>query len=246
MEPQPVGVVLEAAVHDHLRDVGLRRDAVQGEPGDPHVHAIVVAVAAHEHDGPVEPGGQLREAVDELRVRGERGAVGAIPSPAAIPESQTWLPWRRALPIKFARHRRIAFGRMGITNSGGAARVSGVPSRRIAAGPYPGSVFYASTGTFALTHTCNTWTAQALQVGGLPVAASGVALADEIGAGGAAALKSLVVDSISAFLAPIRERRASYAVADAGRVLERGARRARALADETLAQVRQAMGMVYG
>jgi len=73
-----------------------------------------------------------------------------------------------------------------------------------------------------------------------------VALADEIGAGGATALKALVVDSVSAFLAPIRERRASYDEADARRVLERGARRARGLADETLDQVRAAMGMVYG
>src|SRR6266550_1485108 len=73
-----------------------------------------------------------------------------------------------------------------------------------------------------------------------------VALADEIGAGGATALKALIVDSVSAFLAPIRERRASYGEADARRVLERGARRARGLADETLDQVRAAMGMVYG
>ncbi len=35
-----------------------------------------------------------------------------------------------------------------------------------------------------------------------------VALADEIGGGGAAALKAVVVDSITALLAPIRERRA--------------------------------------
>ena len=88
--------------------------------------------------------------------------------------------------------------------------------------------------------------ANLLRIAALCAGRDPVALADEIGAGGAAALKSLVVDSVSAFLAPIRERRASYTVADAGRVLERGARRARALADETLAQVRQAMGMVYG
>ncbi len=73
-----------------------------------------------------------------------------------------------------------------------------------------------------------------------------VALADEVGAGGAAALKAVVVDSVSAFLAPIRERRAMYDEADVRRVLERGARRARGLADETLDQVRAAMGMVYG
>lgn len=43
-----------------------------------------------------------------------------------------------------------------------------------------GSVFYAATGTYSATYTCNTWTAQALQVGGLPVTASGVVLVDQI------------------------------------------------------------------
>jgi hypothetical protein len=33
--------------------------------------------------------------------------------------------------------------------------------RRIGAGLYPESVFYASTGTYNLSHTCNTWTADA-------------------------------------------------------------------------------------
>jgi tryptophanyl-tRNA synthetase len=60
-----------------------------------------------------------------------------------------------------------------------------------------------------------------------------VALAEEIGGGGGAALKRVVVDSVSAFLAPIRERRALYDDADARRVLEQGALRAGALADET-------------
>src|SRR5262249_26275578 len=40
--------------------------------------------------------------------------------------------------------------------------------RRIGTGPYPQSVFYASTGTYNLGHTCNTWTAEALRAAGLP------------------------------------------------------------------------------
>jgi tryptophanyl-tRNA synthetase len=72
-----------------------------------------------------------------------------------------------------------------------------------------------------------------------------VALADEIGKGGGATLKRVVVDSVSAFLAPIRERRALFDEVDARRVLERGTERACGFADETLGQVRQAMGMVY-
>lgn len=47
-------------------------------------------------------------------------------------------------------------------------------------GPYPQSVFYASTGTYSLANTCNTWTAEALQVAGLPVSAVGVAFADQV------------------------------------------------------------------
>jgi len=36
-------------------------------------------------------------------------------------------------------------------------------------GPYPGSVFFAATGTYDLFYTCNTWTATALRSAGLPV-----------------------------------------------------------------------------
>jgi uncharacterized protein (TIGR02117 family) len=49
--------------------------------------------------------------------------------------------------------------------------------RRIGDGPYPGSVFYASSGTYSLSNTCNTWTAEALHVAGVPVSAEGVVVA---------------------------------------------------------------------
>jgi Protein of unknown function (DUF2459) len=52
--------------------------------------------------------------------------------------------------------------------------------RRIGAGLYPESVFYASTGTYNLSHTCNTWTAEALRVTGLPVSATGVVFAAQV------------------------------------------------------------------
>ena len=38
----------------------------------------------------------------------------------------------------------------------------------IAKGPYQGSLFYASTRTYDLLDTCNTWTVAALRGGGLP------------------------------------------------------------------------------
>ena len=52
--------------------------------------------------------------------------------------------------------------------------------RAIADGPYPGSAFYPSTRTYAITHTCNTWTAEALHTAGLPVNATGVVFADQV------------------------------------------------------------------
>lgn len=52
--------------------------------------------------------------------------------------------------------------------------------RAIADGPYPGSLFYASTRTYSGTYTCNTWTAEALQTAGLPVRAAGVVFADDV------------------------------------------------------------------
>ena len=60
-----------------------------------------------------------------------------------------------------------------------AADEEGAP-RRIGAGLYPESVFYASTGTYNLSHTCNTWTAEALRVTGLPVSATGVVFAAQV------------------------------------------------------------------
>jgi len=54
------------------------------------------------------------------------------------------------------------------------------PPRRIGTGPYPQSVFYASTGTYNLGHTCNTWTAEALRIAGLPVSAAGVVFAGQV------------------------------------------------------------------
>ena len=52
--------------------------------------------------------------------------------------------------------------------------------RRLAAGPEPGSVFYAATGTYSATYTCNTWTAESLRVGGIPVTPAGVVFASQL------------------------------------------------------------------
>ena len=72
-------------------------------------------------------------------------------------------------------------------------------------------------------------------------------IAEEIGGSGAGALKNYLTESVNSFLAPHRERRAELAqdmdyVRD---VLRDGNKRASAIAEETLQQVREAMGMVY-
>ena len=73
-------------------------------------------------------------------------------------------------------------------------------------------------------------------------------LADEIGAGGSGRLKAVVADALVEHLAPMRARRALFAaepglVAD---ILASGNARANELADATIRDVRERMGMVYG
>ncbi|MFJ7277387.1 tryptophan--tRNA ligase [Kitasatospora sp. NPDC098663] len=71
-------------------------------------------------------------------------------------------------------------------------------------------------------------------------------IAEELGDGGAAALKRAVTDSVNEYLRPLRARRAELA-ADRGhlrQVLRDGAERANAVADATLDEVRKVMGAI--
>ncbi|WEV72450.1 tryptophan--tRNA ligase [Bifidobacterium sp. ESL0790] len=72
-------------------------------------------------------------------------------------------------------------------------------------------------------------------------------IAAEIGDAGAGALKQYVIKSVNEFLAPHRERRAELAKdMDSIRdVIHDGNKRANAVAEQTLAEVRDAMGMKY-
>ncbi|MBQ3385861.1 MAG: tryptophan--tRNA ligase [Eggerthellaceae bacterium] len=72
-------------------------------------------------------------------------------------------------------------------------------------------------------------------------------IVDEIGDAGSGALKKLVTEAVNTFLAPHRERRAELAkdmdyIKD---VLHEGNAKATAIAEATLQEVREAMGMVY-
>ena len=74
-----------------------------------------------------------------------------------------------------------------------------------------------------------------------------VEIAEEIGMGGSGALKKYVTEAVNSYFEPIRERRHQFEndleyVKD---VLHEGNRRANEIAEATLAEVREAMGMVY-
>ncbi|HUK69886.1 MAG TPA: tryptophan--tRNA ligase [Streptosporangiaceae bacterium] len=72
-------------------------------------------------------------------------------------------------------------------------------------------------------------------------------LADEVGGSGGAGLKMLATEAVNEYLRPIRQRRSQFG-ADRGelrRILREGNERATAIADQTLTDVRQAMGMAY-
>ncbi|MDR1712495.1 MAG: tryptophan--tRNA ligase [Propionibacteriaceae bacterium] len=72
-------------------------------------------------------------------------------------------------------------------------------------------------------------------------------LADEIGDGGGGGLKKLLTEAVNELFAPIRAKRAEL-TADPGyleEVLRAGNQIANDVADQTLSEVRQAMGMVY-
>ena len=72
-------------------------------------------------------------------------------------------------------------------------------------------------------------------------------IAEEIGMGGSGTLKKYVTEAVNSYFEPIRERRHQYEN-DLGYVkdvLAEGNRRANEIAEATLAEVREAMGMVY-
>ena len=72
-------------------------------------------------------------------------------------------------------------------------------------------------------------------------------IATEIGNDGAGALKRYVTESVNAYLAPIRERRRELEGQPemVREILHEGNRRANEIANTTLDEVREAMGMVY-
>ncbi len=86
-----------------------------------------------------------------------------------------------------------------------------------------------------------------LRLAGLASGQDPRVIAEEIGDQGAGKLKQVLTEALDAVLSPIRARRAEL-LADPDylwQVLARGNQRANEVADQTLAEVRQAMNMVY-
>lgn len=86
-----------------------------------------------------------------------------------------------------------------------------------------------------------------LTTAGLVTGRDQAEIASEIGNAGAGALKAYVIESVNNFLAEHRERRAELArdtdtIRD---ILHDGNKRANEIAEQTLEEVREAMGMVY-
>ena len=65
-------------------------------------------------------------------------------------------------------------------NSGGVT--PGIPPgvAPYATGPYEGSLYFSATERYSAFHTCNTWAAEALQAGGLPVRSTAVLFAGQL------------------------------------------------------------------
>ncbi len=52
--------------------------------------------------------------------------------------------------------------------------------RSLAAGPYEGSLYFASVERYSAFHTCNTWAAQGLRAAGFPVSSFGVEFSEQV------------------------------------------------------------------
>lgn len=89
--------------------------------------------------------------------------------------------------------------------------------------------------------------ANLLRIAGLCLNREPEEIAEEIGMNGGGGLKKLVTEAVNETLAPIRARRAEISANPdyLQEVLRQGNEKANEVANQTLAEVRQAMGMVY-
>jgi len=94
-----------------------------------------------------------------------------------VPPPQAFIPSVKVFPVKVSKPGFMRLSRY--IWSYVAPDGNGQP-RRLSPGHRPDSAFYASSGTYDLFHTCNTWTMEALKVAGKPVHPGGVILASQV------------------------------------------------------------------
>jgi tryptophanyl-tRNA synthetase len=85
--------------------------------------------------------------------------------------------------------------------------------------------------------------ANLLRIAGLCAGRRPQEIADAVGRGGAGELKRVTTTAVCEFLAPLRERRRTLVAGDAAAIIAAGNERARAVSEQTLAEVQAAMGM---
>ena len=107
-----------------------------------------------------------------------------FPAPSAllvsglsIPPPQAFISSVKVFPVKVSKPGLTRLSRYIWSYAGTDG--NGQP-RRLSPGHRPNSAFYASSGTYDLFHTCNTWTMEALKVAGKPVHPGGVILASQV------------------------------------------------------------------
>ena len=102
---------------------------------------------------------------------------GASGDPAVPPAAGTQGPTGRC--SRLACQRR---GSIGCRTTYGRRSKRRAMGRRAASRQAlsPGAPSTQATGTYSATYTCNTWTAESLRVGGLPVTPAGVVLASQV------------------------------------------------------------------
>jgi uncharacterized protein (TIGR02117 family) len=170
-------------------EIALSREAAQGLPQDllarfPQARYLVFGWGARAYYTAADPG-----AGDALRALFPGPAVTLVIPLALSPHAAFSGNEVLALPVS-----KPGLARLDAYLAASFALEQGAP-RPVAAGPEPGSLFFPSSERYDATHTCNTWTAEALHVAGLPIDPAGVVFAGQvmrqarpiaIGGGGAA------------------------------------------------------------
>jgi uncharacterized protein (TIGR02117 family) len=155
-------------------EIALSRDAARGLPPDllarfPTARYLVFGWGARAYYTAADPG-----LGDALRALFPGPAVTLVIPLAAAPPAAFSGSEVLALPVS-----KPGLARLAAYLAASIATDNGAP-RPIAAGPEPGSVFFQSTERYDATHTCNTWTAEALHVAGLPIDPAGIVFAGQV------------------------------------------------------------------